>query len=385
MRMQIKRKIDLHLGSLLIAAIIPFLKIFRLFSKRDHTLRVQGSIAVSKFLGGGSLVIALPALLAIRIRHPNQQFIIITTPQIKPFAESLRIFDSVYTINDKNLISLLATSAGVLARIGKIDTYIDLEVHSRLSVVFALFSGARNRIGFYREIAVNRAALLTHKIYFDVLDKTFNFYEKLSRMLSAEPIEDEIVKNYFIEKNNFVASKDDRWEVSIGSGCSELSKERILSPHQWEQHFIHHIDPRLVYRINFLGNQRDSTLVEEIIDQLERRFPNLILVNCCGKLSLRESIEKIYNSNEFWGIDSSLLHYARLLGVRTISYFGPTSPEFLLKKLSYGTETINYSKMTCSPCVHVHAHPPCKGDNQCIKGLFTAIRVRENEALSNVR
>jgi hypothetical protein len=59
------------------------------------------------------------------------------------------------------------------------------------------------------------------------------------------------------------------------------------------------------------------------------------------------------------------------MGIKTISFWGPTDPETLLKKYSFlKNEKIFYKKVYCSPCVHIVDEAPCKGNNICIENLF---------------
>jgi ADP-heptose:LPS heptosyltransferase len=123
-----------------------------------------------------------------------------------------------------------------------------------------------------------------------------------------------------------------------------------------------------------LGGPSDRSPADEIIAALEANFPTLEFENHCGTGTLRESAAILFQSSEFWGIDSSLLHIARIAGLPCVSYWGPTDPATLLRP-SWGLpDTIVYRKIACSPCVHTSNEPPCHGDNRCIEGLFNPER-----------
>jgi ADP-heptose:LPS heptosyltransferase len=76
-------------------------------------------------------------------------------------------------------------------------------------------------------------------------------------------------------------------------------------------------------------------------------------------------------------IDSALLHYARLLGIPTISFWGPTDPASRLRESDVNRDEIHYHKLPCSPCVHVAQEPPCRGDNVCMRFAVDPDRVME--------
>ncbi|NOZ68866.1 MAG: glycosyltransferase family 9 protein, partial [Deferribacteres bacterium] len=86
--------------------------------------------------------------------------------------------------------------------------------------------------------------------------------------------------------------------------------------------------------------------------------------------SLDKSLSILSSADEFWGIDSSLLHYARMFKIKCVSFWGPTDPATLLREVPGLQEEINYCRIPCSPCIHVTETPPCMGDNVCIQNLF---------------
>ena len=368
MKLDLKKWIDFWLGNLLLLVLKPIVICLGKVLRRDHRPIAKGEIAVIKLLGGGSLVIALPALLGIKNRYPNQKLILVTTPAIKPFAETLGIFDEFLLINDSKLTSLVISSFQSIKRLWNIDTIIDYEVHSRLTTLFALFTCARNRIGFYREDVKDRQFFSTHTIFFNLFYGSWYFYEEISKLLGASIPTDHETREYFIKYNGINLKNDDLFKIGIGHGCSDLSPERMLSKEHWLKHFKAIIKGDC--ELHFLGGPKESDFAEEIIEYSKGLFPHVKFINHCGELKLQDSILLLSEMDEFWGIDSALLHYSRLIGIRTTSWFGPTMPQSLIKNFSYLEETIHYEQIPCSPCVHVTETPPCHGNNQCIQSLF---------------
>src|SRR5262249_14334556 len=113
--------------------------------------------------------------------------------------------------------------------------------------------------------------------------------------------------------------------IAIGCGCSDLSEARKLSPAQWSQHVF---CPAKGVEVVFLGNNSDRNEAEKIIAtvQVSGSPWSGKLVNLCGTLSLQDSLRVLAECDEFWGIDSALLHYARLFGLRIKAFLGPTHP-----------------------------------------------------------
>jgi hypothetical protein len=65
------------------------------------------------------------------------------------------------------------------------------------------------------------------------------------------------------------------------------------------------------------------------------------------------------------------LHLARALNVPATSVWGPTEPVSRLRARGEDDEVF-YSRIVCSPCVHVHDTPPCNGARVCIPAALAA-------------
>jgi len=367
MNLNFKKALDSLIGGGTLFFIKPIVRFLGLILKRDHSLIPQGDIAVIKMLGGGSLVIALGALLAIKKNYPHRKLILITTPPIAPFAKTLNVFDEILILNDSGLLTLVKSSLTVLFKVFKIDTVIDYEVHSKLTTLFSLFTCARNRIGFYRESVSERKYIITHPVFFNLFYGSWYFYEKISEKIGCViPNENEIAQ-HFKESNGFV--REEKNYICLGHGCSDLGLERMLSAQNWLVALKReNIEPGV--ELHFLGGPKEKIWADLIIKEVSDSFPNNRFINLSGELKLNQSVEHLFHAKRFIGIDSSLLHYSRLMGLPTKAFFGPTAPISLLKTFSYLTEEILYKQVPCSPCIHASEKPPCNGDNKCIQNLF---------------
>jgi ADP-heptose:LPS heptosyltransferase len=162
-----------------------------------------------------------------------------------------------------------------------------------------------------------------------------------------------------------------RQDIAVGCGCSDLSFERKLAPEQWSQYVFAEASGR-DRRVVFLGAANDRPEADKIVASVNKNGAWAgALDNKCGALSLRESLQLLARCEEFWGIDSSLLHCARLLGLRIKAFMGPTHP-MRLRPVPGLQEHIHYRRTVCSPCIHLVSKPPCHGNNICMKWLFDA-------------
>ncbi len=369
--MQIKtiKRVDYYLGNFLIVILKPLVILLGFLLRRDHMLELGKEITIIKMLGGGSLVIAFPALLGLRKRYPDLTINLVTMKAITPFARSLNLFDNIIEIDDSGILSFLRTSLTTYLKAFGSDTIVDLEVYSRLSTVFSLLTCARNRAGFYLEEAFWRRGIHTHLVYFNRFSGSYHFYDKMFRLFSVSPSSVDECRSHL---SRFLpeAGKPARYRICIGHACSGLSPERMLDAGQWEKAFLSGTDKSIEAEVVFLGVKRDRQLASEIAERLSLHFGNMEFINLCGETGLDKTLSILSSANEFRGIDSSLLHYARLFNIKSVSYWGPTDPAMLLREIPGLKEEINYCRVPCSPCIHVTETPPCKGDNVCIQNLF---------------
>ena len=369
MSLRLRQALDFYLGGLLILVLRPVVVLVGWLLRRDHATDVRGDICILKLLGGGSLLLALPALLGLRRRWPGHKLLLVCTPAVAPFAKTLRVFDELIVIDDSGPLRLALSGLRAWRRCLGVDTLIDLEVYSRLSTIFSVLTGARNRIGFFLHEVFWRRGLHTQLIFFNRFSGSWHFYERAVLLLGASPASAEDCRQHL---QAGLPPTPNRAEATIcvGSGTSELAPERMLTVPQWEAVFRDRAGKSAARRFVFLGAARDRELAAATIQRLEQSLPGRSYENRCGELSLDESLSELARASEFWGVDSALLHYARIFGVHCVSYWGPTDPRTRLKPVPGLTEDVLYEKIPCSPCIHLAEEAPCRGNNLCIKNLF---------------
>lgn len=361
--------LDFYIGGLLIPILKPLVILFSFLLRRDHSLRPKKNITIIKLLGGGSLVIAFPAMLGLRKKYPDLHINLVTTKKVVPFARSLNIFDNILEIDTYSVFRFLTSTIKTYMQSIGSDTIVDLEVYSRLSTVFSLLTCSRNRIGFYLQQVFWRKRLHTHLIYYNPFFGSYEFYDKIFQLFGVSPSSADESKEHLL-KHLPDTEKPEKYRISIGHACSDLALERMLNIEQWAKVFLSRLDTNSDAEIAFLGAKQDSEMASRIIERLTPYFSKNNFVNLCGKTSLDESLSVLSSSHEFWGIDSSLIHYARLFKIKSVSFWGPTDPKTLLRDIPGLQEERIYCQVPCSPCTHVTEFPPCMGDNICIQNIF---------------
>lgn len=369
MRLRTLKRADYYVGGPLLAAVKPAVWLLGRILRRDHALEPRGEICFIKLLGAGSLVIAFPALLGLRRRYPALRFSLVTTARARPFAETLGVFDVISAVEDSSAAALARTGARALLRSFRADTVVDLEVYSRFTTLLSALTGARNRIGFYLESVFWRKWLHTHLIFFNRFSGVYVFYDAIAHHLGAQPASVDDCRRIFRERFGTPPLGGAR-RIAIGHGSSELGRERMLSAEQWCEVFERHLGRDEPAEVFLLGSRDDRPRAEGIAALVTRALPRLRFRHLAGLLPVEDSLRTLASCGEFWGVDSALLHYARLLGLRCVSFWGPTAPRTRLRPMAGLDEEIHYDKIPCSPCIHVAEEPPCQGQNLCIQGLF---------------
>lgn len=371
MQLNTKKALDYYVGGLMMGVLKPAAWLIGRLLHRNHHLIPKCEIVFIKMLGAGSLVIALPALLGLRRGRPDLKLTLVTTNALEGFARSLGIFDRILLIDESSLLSLIRSSLAILVRLFRVDTVVDLEIYSRLSSVFATLTCARNRIGFYLDTAFWRKNHHTHLIFYNRFSGVYHFYMAITEALGCSPATIlECQKHLRLRFRQKKKSKEMARRIAIGHACSDMAKERILNVEQWSMVFAQRLDPSEEAEIILLGAKVDRAMAEDITAAIKSNFPNLKWINRCGTLSQEESVRELALCDEFWGVDSVLLHFARLLCGRCLSFWGPTDPATRLISMDGLKEEIRYRKLPCSPCIHIAESPPCRGNNLCVQGLF---------------
>jgi ADP-heptose:LPS heptosyltransferase len=128
------------------------------------------------------------------------------------------------------------------------------------------------------------------------------------------------------------------------------------------------LDPAAKVEMHLLGAPSDRPELEQMRALLNGQFGGRATVlNHAGETKLRESVQIVAAMDEVLCIDSALLHFSRLVGRKTISFWGPTDPGTLMRPNSRGLDEIHYVRIPCSPCVHHSHQAPCNGQNICMR------------------
>jgi ADP-heptose:LPS heptosyltransferase len=369
-RMKFRLLLDFHVGGILHALLKPPTMALGWLLRRNHDVPAVTDVTIVKLLGGGSIVMAYPSLLALRQSGKIRRLRLLATPHTADFGEVLGLFDEIIIIRDDSLLHVLGGSLRAIARLWRTDAIVDLEIHSRLSTVLCLLTAARNRIGAYTEISFWRRSLATHLLFYNLNGPVYLFYHQIARLFSLEPPTFAACVAHFrshVTDAAVALPEVHEQDMALAPLCSEFTRERMLREEDWEMILQQAVTHSPAPRVHLLGGPADRPELERLRVRLAAKMPQVQWINHAGQLSLRQSVCLIRRVQKLYCIDSSLLHLARLLGVPTVSYWGPTDPATRLAPSEAARHEVHYHRISCSPCAHIGYQPPCKGRNTCMR------------------
>ncbi|MGZ5303034.1 MAG: glycosyltransferase family 9 protein [Bacteroidia bacterium] len=368
-----KQFIDNAIGTLLVAVNLPLARLFGWLLKRNHSVeKPPKNILVIKILGLGSVILASDALQAIRKKYPQAKMILLCSKSVKAGIEPLGLFDDIWTTHDKNFFTLAGSAINILWQSWKLKDLwvIDLEVYSKLTTIFSLWTLARNRFGFQLNQTHFRNNLNTHNIYFNQFCAVEDNYFEIAKAMGVQQKESFYFPNFHPEGRQNEAGKK---YIAINNTCSELGRERLV-PDEILAEVCEWILKNTDYKIALLGGPADwdanHFFVTHYMEKCETQIDNI-----AGKKSFAEYFSFLYDNCALMiSVDSAPVHIARKLGMPTLSLWGPTNPHHRISKqeLESGRHLVLYLSVHCSPCIHHTELLPCGGNNFCMKGMEAA-------------
>jgi ADP-heptose:LPS heptosyltransferase len=293
--------------------------------------------------------------------------------------------EHVITINDKSLGGFVsdAWNALLMLRRLKFDVVIDCELFSRVSSIFAYFSGAPVHVGFhphtqeglYRGSFINRPVL-------------YNPYRHLSQQLltMVEAITSSgtpIAKGEAAELSappllEFTEGELQQVGDKLHADFPVLAGKRlvlvypdggILPIRAWPPESYKQLCATLLqkgYAVALIGLPDAKPLAQEIVAHCAH--PHCIDLTGYTK-SVRHLLAIFNHASLLITNDGGPGQFAALTRLQTLVFFGPETPA-LYSPLAPNIHCL-YTALSCSPCLtaYNHRNSPCDGDNQCLKRI----------------
>jgi len=330
----------------------------------------------------GDVVLALPALQALRDIYPNTSITaIIKFPAGQLLSSHDEVVDTVLQFPENKADSYIKQYSCALGlRKYKFDLGIIFS-NSFHAAFMLMLTGARVRIGYRTD---GRQLLLTHSIHVTQEEKKtlyrINYFHKILSPLNSELTPDHYDSkwtdsNVTLKKALKAAGVNRKdFFITIHPGASKIERA-------WHAERFGILSQNLIkaypVKIILLGTYEEKLLLEKISSFCPSEKITIVV-----KLDLTEITQLLKVSQLFIGNDSGLLHVASLAGTPVVGIFGPgqaatTGPFIDVKKQEIVTR--NYS---CSPCkqhffeeceASPHNKPECL-ENISVKEVSEAIK-----------
>ena len=363
MDLRLQLMIDYYVGGMLHVLLKPLALLMGKLLRRNHDLKRCSTVTIVKMLGGGSLVIAYPALLAIKNAPHVKKLQLLTTPHGAAICGDAGDFDSIIVVRTDSPVRLVLDSVRAIRLLFLCDAIVDLEVHSRLTTVFSVITCARNRIGFYTRNSFWRRQLATHLLFCNLTAGIYHYYDQMTLFGGKLPHAAECQERFRAAIGAPASPEPSSVpRIALSPCCSDLSRERMLRPQEWvvalRRRLSRDGEAPLAAEIHLFGAPREQSQLGRIGSVAPRAAAHHAGESCGPNVSV--GIGPADGASR-----RTALHRFRLAAFRPASgdaqppRSGAADPQTLLRPWPGIRKEIHYQKLPCSPCVHLADDAPC--------------------------
>jgi ADP-heptose:LPS heptosyltransferase len=339
MNVELMRRLDSVLGNAACRVFATAKQAARPFTKPRDIKK----IAVMKFFGLGSIVVASPSLLALRDRYPGAELHFVTFKSNRELLEILGITDVNHFVDPSTPAAFVRSTLAVAAalRRAEVDLVIDLEFFAKFPLVLASLAGIPKAAGFYLTKEPWRAQMLDVSGFYNQFFHTKDIFLSLVYLLSTQD-------HYYLQFNEMaeryrypvvkpglperaaLRKKLERFGIRnepiivINANTSpDLAPEARKWPRQrYAQLADALIAERPGARVVFVGAKSEREYVSSVVSLATS--PRVI--SLAGELGLRELLVLFADSELVISNDSGPMHLACLVDAPVIGLFFADSP-----------------------------------------------------------
>jgi ADP-heptose:LPS heptosyltransferase len=367
--MNVGRKIDTWVGRVLLAALYPLSwlrdrlggppqppRLATTPPTAETEALVPRRVLAIKLYGLGNIAMILPALAALRRKHPDVELHFLSLEENRSLLERSGLVDRVLSVQAQGYGGLMADLFRVFLSIrqARYELVLDFEQFIKLSTIVSWLTGAPHRFGFNTD-GQGRGGLYTTRVVYRDGDHMSQVFMRLLRPLGIEMssvrLQLRIDAEEIASVERFLVASGVRLDrrplvvVHVGSGPNFYK----LALKRWPPENFGKLCDRLVERLGaavvFTGKgEEEAGLVREAMSAMKHDA-----VDACDRLSISELLALLDRSNLVVTNDTSVMHLATLVESPVAAFFGPTDP------LQYGPrnphDIVLYSDLYCSPCL----------------------------------
>lgn len=321
-------------------------------AKKKIFLENIQKILVIKLAGIGDLILATPALRALRKRFPGARIALLTTPRASELAEGSPYIDELFCLNpaSKNLREIIRLIRSLRRK--RFDIAINLynlfTLGGALKMALLMYLiGARCRVGrdtdgrgfFYTIKVPDERFSKRHEVEYN-LDVVQALGADIKDKGLEIPISDkdrEYIRKFL--KQNRITDED--LVIGLNPGAFRLSQ-------RWGKENFAQVGDNLAKRyqakIIITGGAEEVKLSQEVADMMGVK-PTITT----AKISLKQSIALIKRCNLFISNNTAAMHIVAAVRAPLVALMGPIS----LRYAPYGDKNrfiMVKKEVGCSPC-----------------------------------
>ncbi len=341
MDVELMRRLDKVLGNAACNVLATAHQLRKPFTSTDREVK---NIAVMKFFGMGSIIVATKSLAALRDHYPSAKIHFVTFKSNKGVIDILGLTDHNHYVDPSTPQAFVASTLRVARdlRRAKCDLVLDLEFFAKFPLVLGSLAGIPKKAGFYLTAEPWRRELLDVTGFYNGYFHTSDIFLSLVYLLVTGD-------HYYLSFKEFAAKyKYPRVDVS------EL--ERAALRQKLAQHGVKSSDPLFVINANTSPDlvpearkwpkERYAQLADELVAHTpnarvlfvgaphERPYVESVAELCktprrhviAGDISLRELLVLFAECKLFVTNDSGPMHLACLVDAPTVGLFFADSP-----------------------------------------------------------
>lgn len=337
---RLMRWIDSQVGNVVCSTFAAAKRISAPFRKETTQYR---KILVTKFFGMGSIIVASPALQALREAYPDAEIHFASFSSNKEILEILGLTDKNWFL-DNSSPAAFASSTMALAkdlRAEKFDLMIDLEFFAKFPLVLAGLAGVAKKAGFYLTHEPWRRTLLDVSGSYNHYFHTKDIFLSLVYLIATNDL-------FYLDFESFrdryaypqyrptIAEKE---KVDAVLGKANLAGKRIivinantsadLAPEvrKWPVDRYAELTRKLLAEnpdsgVVFIGAKSERTYVDGIV----RAVDDPRAANLAGEVSLRQLLALFERCELFITNDSGPMHLACLVDAPIVGLFFADTP-----------------------------------------------------------
>jgi len=300
----------------------------------------------------GDAILALPAIQKLKELHNDSVIDVLCIPTTKEIFSASPFVDNVIVMDKKgkhkSLFSLFTFAKELKNR--KYDLIYSSHRSLRTSILVLLtevdetygFSNSALKYVYKNIVPYN---LNKHEVQrnFDLIG--FRYDDESWKVKPELKFTEEIEKKVL---NNLKEVKGEKI-IAIAPGSIWATKRY---PEQKWQKIINYFSSKN-YNVFLIGGKDDENLCQSLLMNSDGK-----VFNFAGKFSIVESVKLLSHCNLLISNDSAPTHFGMCAGIKVLTIYCSTIPQFGFYPYLYGSRYISYDELNCKPC-GIHGHQQC--------------------------